>query len=251
MTRRNSSGRVSITGASLAAIALLTHTSMGPSSASICAAARSTCSGSATSAGATHARTPMLLHLAPRGLEPLGAAGDEPDVRAAAGHLARRGAPDSRRGAGDGHDLALERHGRGCTQPSRPANAKAGPRRAPLALRPCLSAGPSSGPGRPSGTAARPRASSPSAWAPGARRARTSRWGWPRVASVMTSTVSSSAVSLPSPQVMWSTSPSRVRKVSSPGPPSRASPLWSTSPLGPGWTSLRASAHRVSLPLPP
>ena len=91
-------------------------------------------------------------------------------------------------------------------------NAKAGPRGAPLALRPCLSAGPSSGPARPSGTAARPRSSSPSglgAW-------RTTRshepLGLAGVASVMTSTVSSSAVSLPAPQVILSTSPSRVRK---------------------------------------
>ena len=67
----------------------------------------------------------------------------------------------------------------------------------------------------------------------------------------MTSTVSSSALSLPSPQVMRSTSPSRVRNVSSPAPPSSASPAVSTSPLGPGWTSLRASAHSVSLPSPP
>ena len=52
----------------------------------------------------------VLLHLAPGGLEALGPARDEPDVGAAAGHLARRRAPDPRRGAGDGHDLALERH---------------------------------------------------------------------------------------------------------------------------------------------
>ena len=39
--------------------------------------------------------------------------------------------------------------------------------------------------------------------------------------------------------------------VSLPAPPSSVSPIWSTSPFGPGWTSLRASAHRVSLPSPP
>ena len=70
-----------------------------------------------------------------------------------------------------------------------------------------------------------------------------------RVASVMTSTRSSSAVSLPAPQVMRSTSPSRVRNVSSPLPPSSVSPTWSTAPPGPGWTSPRARAHSVVVAL--
>ena len=104
------------------------------------------------------------------------------------------------------------------------ATTKAGPRRAPLALGPACLSGPSSGPARPSGTAARPRSSTPSA--AGALRTTRSHepFGLAGVASVITSTMSSSALSLPGPQVILSTSPSRVRNVSSPLPPSSASP---------------------------
>ena len=41
-------------------------------------------------------------------------------------------------------------------------------------------------------------------------------------------------MSLPAPQVMRSTSPSRVWNVSLPLPPSSVSPTWSTAPPGPG-----------------
>src|SRR4051812_33207633 len=71
------------------------------------------------------------------------------------------------------------------------------------------------------------------------------------VASVIWSTASRNATSLPSPQVMRSTSPSRVRNESLPAPPSSVSPTVSVSPFGPGCTSPRASAHRRSLPSPP
>ena len=45
------------------------------------------------------------------------------------------------------------------------------------------------------------------------------------VASVMTSTASANAASLPGPHVIWSASPSRVRRTSSPLPPSSVSPV--------------------------
>ncbi len=98
----------------------------------------------------------------------------------------------------------------------------------------------------------RPPLGSP-ALRPGALRTTFSHepFGLPAVASLITSTVSSSATSYPSPQVIVSTSPSRVWNRSSPAPPSSVSPVVSTSPLGPGWTSLGESAQRSSLPSPP
>src|SRR5215208_4502150 len=51
VTRRNSSGVISLTGEKTEVIALLTHTSMGPNSSSILRAARSTAPASETSVG--------------------------------------------------------------------------------------------------------------------------------------------------------------------------------------------------------
>ena len=62
----------------------------------MCAAARSTASASATSAGATQARRPARPDLARGRLEPLLAARDQPDVGAPARQLAHRRAPDAR-----------------------------------------------------------------------------------------------------------------------------------------------------------
>ena len=83
MTRRNSSGAVSLTGARPAAIALLTHTSIGPSSDSIWRGGALDLVGIGDVGGRDARAAAHLLHLAARGLEPLGAARDEPDVCAA------------------------------------------------------------------------------------------------------------------------------------------------------------------------
>jgi hypothetical protein len=58
VTRSYSSGVISLTGEKTLAIALLTHTSIGPSVASTRAAAASTCAASPTSVGMTTARPP-------------------------------------------------------------------------------------------------------------------------------------------------------------------------------------------------
>jgi len=91
-------------------MATLIHTSIGPSSASMRAAAASTASGVGDVGGRHACPAPGAAHLLGGGVQPLLPAGDEADVGAARGELAHRGAADAGGGTGDRDDLPLERH---------------------------------------------------------------------------------------------------------------------------------------------
>ena len=98
------------TSARTAVMATLTHTSISPSSSSICRAARLQRVGLGDVGGRDAGAPPGLPDLGGGRLEPLAAARDQADIGAAAGELARAGATDAGRRSGDRDDLALEAH---------------------------------------------------------------------------------------------------------------------------------------------